>query len=50
MPGPGQLLALVDALYIGTLNDTQKETAQALRVAILALTGQGAALNAEGAI
>ena len=33
----GQLLALVDALYAGTLNDAQRKTAQALRTGILAL-------------
>ncbi len=36
-PDSGQLLALVDALYAGTLNDAQRETAQALRSGILAL-------------
>jgi hypothetical protein len=33
----GQLLALVDSLFSGTLNDAQKETVQALRTGILAL-------------
>ena len=33
----GQLLALVDALSAGTLNDAQRETVQTLRSAILAL-------------
>jgi hypothetical protein len=33
----GQLLALVDALCAGTLNDGQRETVQALRAGILAL-------------
>ncbi len=33
----GQLLALVDSLRGGTLNDTQQETVQALRAGILAL-------------
>jgi site-specific recombinase XerD len=36
-PDSGQLLALVDALHTGTLNDAQRETAQALRAGILAL-------------
>jgi integrase len=36
-PHSGQLLALVDALGVGTLNETQRETVQALRADILAL-------------
>jgi hypothetical protein len=32
---PGQMLALVDALQSGTLNEKQKETVQALREAVL---------------
>jgi integrase len=36
-PTSGQLLALVDSLRSGTLNDTQQETVQALRAGILAL-------------
>jgi hypothetical protein len=36
-PNGGQLLALVDALQAGTLNDAQRETARALRDGILAL-------------
>jgi hypothetical protein len=36
-PDSGQLLALVDALHAGTLNDTQRETVQALRAGILAM-------------
>jgi integrase len=36
-PDPAQLLALVDALHAGTLNDAQRETVQALRDSILAL-------------
>ncbi|MBN1978753.1 MAG: hypothetical protein JW918_15250 [Anaerolineae bacterium] len=39
-PTGGQLLALVDALHDGTLNDTQRETVHALRVGILALVEQ----------
>ncbi len=35
-PRSGQLLALVDALHAGTLNDAQRETVQALRAGILA--------------
>jgi hypothetical protein len=37
VPDSGQLLALVDSLFSGTLNDSQKETVQALRIGILAL-------------
>jgi hypothetical protein len=40
VPGPGRLLAMVDSLSSGTLNDVQRETVQALRVGILALAGQ----------
>ena len=39
-PMPGQLLALVDALHDGTLNDVQRETVKTLRDGILALVGQ----------
>jgi hypothetical protein len=39
-PTGGQLLALVDALHDGTLNETQRETVHALRVGILALVEQ----------
>jgi hypothetical protein len=38
-PDSGQLLALVDALHAGTLNDAQRETVQALRAGILAMAG-----------
>jgi hypothetical protein len=41
-PTGGQLLALVDALSDGTLNEDQRETVQALRVGILALAEQQA--------
>jgi hypothetical protein len=34
----GHLLAMVDALQAGTLNENQRETVQALRNAILNLT------------
>ena len=37
VPDPGQLLALVDSLSAGTLNEIQRETVQALRAAILAI-------------
>jgi hypothetical protein len=37
-PTGGQLLALVDALGDGTLNEEQRETVHALRLGILALT------------
>jgi hypothetical protein len=37
---PGLLLALVDSLHAGTLNDAQQETVQALRDGILALVEQ----------
>ncbi|MBU0491625.1 MAG: hypothetical protein KKB13_07225, partial [Chloroflexi bacterium] len=36
-PSSGELLALVDALNSGTLNNAQRETVQMLRAAILAL-------------
>ncbi len=36
-PTSGQLLALVDSLRSGTLNDAQQETVQALRAGILTL-------------
>jgi len=39
-PTGGQLLALVDALHDGTLNENQRETVHALRVGILALVEQ----------
>jgi hypothetical protein len=39
-PNAGQLLALVDALRDGTLNENQREMVQALRDGILALAGQ----------
>ena len=35
-PDSGQLLALADSLRVGTLNDTQRETVQALCAGILA--------------
>jgi hypothetical protein len=37
---PGQMLALVDSLHAGTLNEFQREAAQALRTGILALVEQ----------
>jgi site-specific recombinase XerD len=40
-PGSGELLALLDALHVGTLNDAQQEIVQALRMAILALDLDG---------
>jgi hypothetical protein len=39
-PTGGQLLALVDALHDGTLNEDQRETVHALRLGILALVEQ----------
>jgi hypothetical protein len=36
-PNPGLMLALVDSLHAGTLNETQREAARALRTGILAL-------------
>jgi hypothetical protein len=47
-PDSGQLLALVDALHAGTLNDVQRETAQALRAGILATFASFSAGLAEG--
>jgi hypothetical protein len=41
LPGSGELLALLDALHVGTLNDAQREIVQALRMAILALDIDG---------
>lgn len=35
--GSGELLAMVDALRAGTLNETQREVVQALRAAIMTL-------------
>jgi site-specific recombinase XerD len=47
-PNGGQLLALIDALRSGTLNDSQTETAQALRAGILALVERtSAALDTD---
>ena len=40
-PHSGQLLALVDALHSGTLNDAQQATVHALRAGILALAENG---------
>jgi integrase/recombinase XerD len=37
---PGHLLAMVDALSNGTLNENQRETIKSLRAAILTLTGK----------
>jgi len=39
-PTPGQLLAMVDALHDGTLNDVQREMVHTLRNGILALAEQ----------
>jgi hypothetical protein len=36
-PSVGELLALVDSLQNGTLNESQRETVQALRLGIVAL-------------
>jgi integrase/recombinase XerD len=47
-PTGGQLLALVDALHDGTLNEEQREAVHALRLGILALTEQGAEVSAFG--
>jgi len=44
----GQLLALVDALHNGTLNEDQREAVHALRLGILALAGQRAEGSAFG--
>jgi hypothetical protein len=41
LANPGQLLALVDALRDGTLNESQRQTVQELRTAILTLLEQG---------
>jgi len=42
-PSSGQLLALVDALRSGTLNESQQETVCALRAGITALADRAAA-------
>jgi len=39
-PDPGLMLALVDSLHAGTLNEAQREAARALRTGILALVEQ----------
>jgi hypothetical protein len=39
-PGIGQLLALLDSLQGGTLNETQRETVSTLRMGLLALAGR----------
>ncbi len=44
-PNGGQMLALVDSLWNGTLNDGQRETVRALRTAILALAEQEVAVG-----
>jgi hypothetical protein len=43
-PSSGQLLALVDALRSGTLNESQQETVRALRTGITALAERAAAI------
>ena len=43
-PSIGQLLALVDSLQAGTLNDTQRETVRELRMGLLALAERKADL------
>jgi hypothetical protein len=42
-PSNGQLLALVDALRGGTLNESQQETVRALRAGLVALAERAAA-------
>ena len=42
-PSSGQLLALVDALRSGTLNESQQETVRALRAGLVALAEQASA-------
>jgi hypothetical protein len=42
-PNSGQLLALVDALRNGTLNEAQQETVRTLRAGIVALAERGSA-------
>ena len=47
-PSSGQLLALVDSLRSGTLNDSQQETVRALRAGLAALAErQSAPLDAD---
>jgi hypothetical protein len=45
-PGPGELLALVDSLRSGTLNESQTATVRFLRTGIAALTEQKVAESA----
>ena len=42
-PNSGQLLALVDTLRNGTLNEAQQETVRVLRAGIVALAERGSA-------
>jgi hypothetical protein len=42
-PTSGQLLALVDALRSGTLNEAQQETVRTLRAGIVDLAERGSA-------
>ncbi len=44
-PGKGQLLALVDSLHEGTLNQAQTETVRRLRAGILALAEREKAIQ-----
>ena len=46
-PDSGQLLALVDVLHAGTLNDAQRQTVQALRAGILALAENGSGARVQ---
>jgi hypothetical protein len=47
-PNSGQLLALVDTLRNGTLNEAQQETVRILRAGILAMTeGRSAPLDTD---
>jgi integrase len=48
-PHVGQLLALVDSLQVGTLNDAQRETVQMLRAGLLALMERMVELPDENA-
>ncbi len=43
LPDSGQLLALVDALRSGTLNESQQETVRVLRAGIVALAERSTA-------
>lgn len=48
MPDLAELIALVDSLSIGTLNETQRQTLSVLRKGIYILSNGSIPLNTEG--